>query len=272
MARGSSIGLPVRRRGFDSRYLLCCASGRRRPPRSATSVPPVAPLASLDGHERTKHVPARCSGSNTVCKIVERGSTPRRASNASARGRDQRLLNAGLRDRHAPEALRRIRLVAQDAGFSIRQRGFDSLMRRRISTHGGQQVYEASSGSSTLPGDTTLLFVVGTIAALRRLRTGFDSRRRDRWDGATVAHEFHTLGISRFNSDPSNADDPRRDARFISAAAEVRVPSSALERRLTAGRRLLTPFISVRIRALQQESLLKGLAPTGKRCMETTIQ
>ena len=73
-----------------------------------------------------------------------------------------------------------------------------------------------------------------TIAALRRLRTGFDSRRRGRWDGATVAHEFHTLGISRFNSDPSNADDPRRDARFISAAAEVRVPSSALERRSTA--------------------------------------
>lgn len=91
-----------------------------------------------------------------------------------------------------------------------------------------------------------------TTAALRRLRTGFDSRRRDRWDGATVAHEFHTLGIGRFNSDPSNADDPRRDARFISAAAEVRVPSSALERRLTAGRWPLTPFISVRIRALQQ--------------------
>ena len=71
---------------------------------------------------------ARCSGSNTVCKTVERGSTPRRASKASARGRDQRLLNAGLRDRHAPEALGRIRLVAQDAGLSIRQRGFDSLM------------------------------------------------------------------------------------------------------------------------------------------------
>ena len=65
---------------------------------------------------------ARCSGSNTVCKIVERGSTPRRASNASARGRDQRLLNAGLRDRHAPEAPRRIRLVAEDAGFSIQRR------------------------------------------------------------------------------------------------------------------------------------------------------
>jgi hypothetical protein len=63
-----------------------------------------------------------------------------------------------------------------------------------------------------------------TIAALRRLRTGFDSRRRGRWDGATVAHEFHTLGISRFNSDPSNADDPRRDARFISAATRGSSP------------------------------------------------
>ena len=153
---------------------------------------------------------------------------------------------------------------------TIRQRGFDdaakypkgySPMRRHISTHGGQQVYEASSGGSTPPGDTKSPLRRRTIAALRRLRTGFDdaaeypegcSRRRGRWDGATVAHEFHTLGISRFNSDPSNADDPWRDARFISAATEVRVLSSALERRLTAGRWPLTPLISVRIRTLQQ--------------------
>ena len=219
MARRSSIGLPVRRRGFDSRYLL-----------------------------QRRAVPGATRSAKSWSAVQLRGAPP----NASARGRDQRLLNAGLRDRHAPEAPRRIRLVAQDAGFSILQRGFDSLMRRHISTHGGQQVYEASSGGSTPPGDTTPLRR-RTIAALRTLRTGFDSRRRDRWDGATVAHEFHTLGISRFNSDPSNADDPRRDARFISAAAEVRVPSSALERRLTAGRWPLTPFISVRIRALQPD-------------------
>jgi hypothetical protein len=98
---------------------------------------------------------ARCSGSDTVCKIVERGSTPRRASNAPADGSAQRLLNAGAQARHLPGVLRRIRLVAQDAGFSIRRRGFDSLMRRHISTHGGQQVYEASSGGSTPPGDAS---------------------------------------------------------------------------------------------------------------------
>src|SRR5262249_24798245 len=119
----------------------------------------------------------------------------------------QRLLNAGMRDRHAPEAPHLHPRWA--AGLRSQLGRFDSSWR-----------YEALRRR--------------TIAALRRLRTGFDSRRRDRWDGATVAHEFHTLGISRFNSDPSNADDPRRDARFISAAAEVRVLSSALERRPTA--------------------------------------
>ena len=193
---------------------------------------------------------ARGSGSNTVCKIVERGSTPRRASNASARGRDQRLLNAGQRDRHAPEAPCRIRLVAEDAGFSIQRR----WVRFPHATPHLHPRWAAGLRSQLGRFDSSWRYRSlrrRTIAALRRLRTGFDSRRRGRWDGATVAHEFHTLGISRFNSDPSNADDPRRDARFISAAAEVRVPSSALERRLTAGRWPLTPFISVRIRALQ---------------------
>lgn len=174
MARRSSIGLPVRRRGFDSRYLLHAPvaqkeghrktiANRRRDERGARTcfdrasagdvrgqrcsrwggfrvadAPGTASDEAMQGSAFPKRIlyercagsspawgtapTARCSGSNTVCKIVERGSTPRRASDASARGRDQRLLNAGLRDRHAPEAPRRIRLVAQDAGPSIRQR------------------------------------------------------------------------------------------------------------------------------------------------------
>ena len=176
------------------------------------------------------------------------GSTPTRASSAPADGSARRLLNAGAQDRHLPGApsaqSRRRLLAAQEFRFSSGKRGFDSPRRRHISTHGGRQVYEASLGGSTPPGDTRkrgkarcrrqpersgaipssslvarVWFCVvwgpgpkplrrRTIAALRTLRTGFDSRRRDRWAGATVAHESHTLGISRFNSDPSNADDP----------------------------------------------------------------
>jgi hypothetical protein len=169
---------------------------------------------------------ARCSGSDRVCKTLERGSTPRRASKASARGRDPRLLNTGQRDRHAPEAPRRIRLVAQDAGLSIQQRGFDSLMRRHISTHGGQQVYEASLGGSTPPGDTTFLFVVGRSRPSEGCAPGSNSRRR----GCGRVKRFHVGLISRRHrgSTPRarNADDPRRDARFISAAARTPAPKS----------------------------------------------
>lgn len=113
-------------------------------------------ISRRDRPPTRRAVPGAARSAKSWSAVQLRGAPP----NASARGRDQRLLNAGLRDRHAPEAPRRIRLVAQDAGFSIRQRGFDSLMRRHISTHGGQQVYEASSGGSTPPGDTDL-FVVG---------------------------------------------------------------------------------------------------------------
>jgi hypothetical protein len=137
---------------------------------------------------------------------------------ASARGRDQRLLNAGTRDRHAPEA-RALRPISSHSSSGPGRWILNPATRVRfphatlgdshISTHGGQQVYEASSGGSTPPGDASALRR-RTIAALRKLRTGFDSRRRG-----------------------SCADDPWRDARFISAAAEVRVLSSALERRPT---------------------------------------
>lgn len=111
--------------------------------------------------------PGATQSAKSWSAVQLRGAPP----NASARGRDQRLLNAGLRDRHAPEALCRIRLVAQDAGFSIRQRQFDSVMRRHVSTHGGRQVYEASSGGSTPPGDTKL-FVVGRSRRSERCAPG----------------------------------------------------------------------------------------------------
>ena len=194
---------------------------------------------------------ARCSGSDTICKIVERGSTPRRASEcfrprpgpASSKRRDARSTRAGSATSHSSSGRGRWILNPTTVG------SIPPCDATSPPTVGSRSTKPAREGS-TPSGDTSAGQTLRrrTIAALRRLRTGFDSRRRGRWDGATVAHEFHTLGISRFNSDPSNADDPRRDARFISAATRGSSPLvSTNSRPSRVSGRTLNPTMMVRL-------------------------
>ena len=121
--------------------------------------------------------------------------------------------------------------MAEDAGLSIQRRWVDAF---GIETSAAQTPFAQATSVTIPPCDATSPPTVGSRSTkpAREVRLLLEmpllfvvgrSWRSERYvPGSTPGEET------------AFADDPRRDVRFISAAAEVRVPSSALERRSTA--------------------------------------
>lgn len=157
-----------------------------------TGVPAARRVANADERVRFSRGARKTSSTGGRCALQTRdGSVRFRCSSPKLPLLDSAVPSKRKRRGSSPlgSAIRRVRLVAQDAGFSPRQRGFDSLTRRRYPCRWiRRQVYEASQeGSIPSRGANHIALARGTggdppKVALSR----FDSSRGRRRHGERV--------------------------------------------------------------------------------------